>query len=123
MKFFPVHTMNVCEGVTVQLNSFLTLALDIGVWSASCSCNFIPEKGVSSTHCIGDWMGIKKNKKISCLYQDSKPRFSSLLPSHYTHYANGTSVLSINFAFPFLQMGLKTVCSNKQIQCCILSSG
>jgi hypothetical protein len=49
-KVFPVHTMNVCEGVEVQLNSFLTLALDVGVWSASCSCHFIPEKGVSSTH-------------------------------------------------------------------------
>jgi len=49
-KVFPVHTMNVCEGVEVQLNTFLTLALDIGVWSASCSCHFIPEKGVSSTH-------------------------------------------------------------------------
>jgi len=33
-KAFPVHVMEAYEGVKVHLHSFLTLALDCGVWSS-----------------------------------------------------------------------------------------
>jgi hypothetical protein len=40
----------------VQLNSFLTLALEGGVWSASCPGRLYPRER-PGTHCTGGWVG------------------------------------------------------------------
>jgi hypothetical protein len=35
MKMVPVHAIKVCGGMELQLQSLLTIALDVGEWSAS----------------------------------------------------------------------------------------
>jgi hypothetical protein len=52
---------------------FLTLALDGGEWSASCSCHFPPSATAPSTQWIGGWEGPRasldamEKRKISSL--------------------------------------------------------
>jgi hypothetical protein len=46
--------MKAYEGVDVQIQIFLTLALVGGEWSASRLARFIPGEKPSGTHCIGD---------------------------------------------------------------------
>jgi hypothetical protein len=53
---------------------FLTLALDVGEWSASCPGYFIP-----GDHWIGGWVGPRvsldavEKRKISCPYWELNP--------------------------------------------------
>jgi hypothetical protein len=37
----------------------LTLALDEGEWSASCSCRFTPRERAPGSHWIGGWMSLR----------------------------------------------------------------
>jgi hypothetical protein len=46
-----------CWGVEVELNAFLTSALDGGDWSPSRPDPFIPRERGPSIHWIGGWVG------------------------------------------------------------------
>jgi hypothetical protein len=46
-------------------------------------------------------------EKFFCPYQDLKPGLPSMLPSHYTQYANKKILLGIKFVSHFLQLWLK----------------
>jgi hypothetical protein len=45
--------------VEVLLHTFLTWALNGGQWSVSRLGRFIPGERAPSTHCIGDWVGLR----------------------------------------------------------------
>jgi hypothetical protein len=43
---------------------FLTLIIDGGEWSASCSCHITTSETVPDTHCIGGWVGPRARRDI-----------------------------------------------------------
>jgi hypothetical protein len=49
--------MQTYEGVNAQIHVFLTLALDVGVWSASLPGRFTAEERASAIHWVGDCIG------------------------------------------------------------------
>jgi hypothetical protein len=51
------HAMKVYWGMEVQLHTFLTSALDGGVWSALRPGRFTPGEKAPGTHWIGGWVG------------------------------------------------------------------
>jgi len=68
--------MKVYWGMEVYLHAFLTLALDGGEWSASCSSFYTPILRVPSTHWIWGWVG----PRVSLLWWWEKILSLPLLP-------------------------------------------
>jgi hypothetical protein len=66
--------------VEVQLQSFLTSALDGGEWSASQPALFTPRERAPGTHWIGGWVGSRAvldavvKRKIASFRRKSNPR-------------------------------------------------
>jgi hypothetical protein len=73
-KTVPVYTMKACGRVEVYFPSFLTLALDGGMWSLSHNGHFYPLEWNYGTHrtegCVGPRSGLAalEKHKISSLY-------------------------------------------------------
>ena len=50
MKIVPVHAMKVCGGMELQLQSLLTIALDVREWSASFPRSFTSGESAQGTN-------------------------------------------------------------------------
>jgi len=49
--------MKECWEMELELHTFLTMALNEGEWSASCSYYFMPWERGPGTHRLGSWAG------------------------------------------------------------------
>jgi hypothetical protein len=85
VKVHNHHAMKTHEGVKVKLNTFLTLAVDGGEWSASCSSLFIHEERVPNIHWAGSWVGLQTwsghsgREKNPFSYQELNPVYGIIL--------------------------------------------
>jgi len=59
MKIVPVHTIKVCGRMELQLQSLLTIALDVGEWSASFPRSFTSGETAQGTNRTGGRVNLK----------------------------------------------------------------
>jgi len=60
------HAMKVYWGLGIQIHAFLTFALDVGEWSASCPSHFTPRKRAPGVHWIESRVGPRKKAIGTC---------------------------------------------------------
>jgi hypothetical protein len=78
--FAKYHAIETYDGVEVQLQTFLTSALDEGEWSGSRLFRFASEERASGIYYIRDWVGPpesvwtrQRREKKPCPYLESNP--------------------------------------------------
>jgi hypothetical protein len=78
------HTMKTYGQVEVQFHTFLTLALDGGEWSDSCTSHFNPRERAPDTHWIVGWVG----PRASLDAMEKEPKFKKPNNGYYIflHY-------------------------------------
>jgi len=88
----PKHSSEMCGGVEVKLQVFLTSALHVGKWSVSRFGRFTPKKKPPEPHWTGDWvslgvdLGALARRKIRIPAGNTTPVIE-LIASHFTDWA------------------------------------